>query len=124
MRFVIATLLWVLTSGLAFAHELTPTYPKLRQSIYDNVLVTNVTMFNRREDVNYYSIEVWDENWESVPFATSSKVIQLNYLERKNVELFFRISDRPRVTYICTRSKILETNETSVIASNICSKVK
>lgn len=124
MRFVITTLLWALTSGLAFAHELTPTYPKLRQSIYDNVLVTNITMFNRREDINYYSIEIWDENWESVPFATSSKVIQLNYLERKNVELFFRISDRPRVKYICTRSKILETNETSVIASNICSKVK
>lgn len=124
MRFVITTLLWALTSGLAFAHELTPTYPKLRQSIYDNVLVTNITMFNRREDINYYSIEIWDENWESVPFATSSKVIQLNYLERKNVELFFRISDRSRVKYICTRSKILETNETSVIASNICSKVK
>lgn len=124
MRFVITTLLWALTFGLASAHELTPTYPKLRQSVYDDVLVTNMSLFNRRQDVDYYSIEVWDEEWNAVQFAVSTKVVQVKYLERKNIEIFFKASDRERVTYICTRSRILKGEESSVIASNICSKVK
>ena len=124
MRFVITTLLWALTSGLALAHELTPTYPELRQSIYDDVLVTNITLFNRREDINYYSIEVWDEEWNPIPFAAASKVIKINYLERKNIEVFFKSADQERVRYICTRSRIIKGEETSVIASNICSKIK
>lgn len=121
MRFVIA-LLMVLTCGSATAHELTPTYFDLKPSIYDNVYSTSLTMFNRRVDVQYYQIEVYDADWRAIPFAASERIIKMNYLQRMKIELFFRKDDVMRVVYICTRSKILKGGGPSVIASNICSK--
>lgn len=122
MRFVIATLLLALTSVQATAHELTPTYFKMKPSIYDDVYVTTMTMFNRRDDVQYYQIEVYDADWNPVRFAASERIIKMNYLQRMNIDIYFKVSDRNRVTYICTRSKILKGGEPTVIASNICSK--
>ena len=124
MRFVIATLFWALSCAPSLAHELTPTYFKLTPSIYDNVDRTTMMMFNRRSDINYYQIEVYDAEWNSVPFATSERMMQLKYLERKSFEIYVKAKDAERVTYICTRSKILKGGESSVIASNICSKIK
>lgn len=124
MRFVIASLVWVLTCGISYAHELTPTYFKMEPSIYDGVLVTTMTMFNRREDIRYYQIEVYDNDWKPLTFAASEKILELNYLQRKNFEIYMRKGDAEKVTYICTRSKILKGGESSVIASNICSKIK
>lgn len=121
MRFVIALLLG-LTCGSAMAHELTPTYFDLKPSIYAAVYSTTVTMFNRRVDVNYYQIDVYDADWKAIPFAASEKVIKMNYLQRMKIELFFRKEDVRRVVYICTRSKILKGSGPAVIASNICSK--
>lgn len=123
MRFAIA-LLVALTCGPAMAHELTPTYPKLKPSIYDNVLETNLVIFNRREDVSYYEIEVWDEDWKPVPFATAEKIVEVKYLQRKRISVYFRERDAERAVYICTRSKLFKGGGTSVIASNICSKIK
>ena len=124
MRFVIATLTFVLACVSANAHELTPTYPELRPSIHDGVVVTDMLLFNRRDDVNYYQIEVFDEDWNAIPFASESRVIELGYLERKSFFIYFRDEDKDNVEYICTRSKILKGDDTSVIASNICSRVK
>jgi hypothetical protein len=124
MRFVIATLVWVLTCGLSYAHELTPTYFEMRPSFYDDVYATTMTMFNRREDVKYYQIEVYDEEWNPITFATTERILTLKYLERKGFEIYIKANDVDRVTYICTRSKILKGGESSVIASNICSKIK
>lgn len=123
MRFAIA-LLMALTCSPIMAHELTPTYPELKPSIYDNVLETSIILFNRREDVLYYEIEVWDENWNSVPFATAEKIVEVPYLGKKRISVYFRNKDQKRVVYICTRSKIIKGESTSVISSNICSKVK
>ena len=124
MRFVIAFIIMVLTHGLAFAHELTPTYFELRPSIYNNVYVTEMTMFNRRDDVKYYQVEVYDMDWKAVPFATSERIIEMRYLEKRRIELYFKKEDSERVLYICTRSKILKGGGPTVIASNICSKAQ
>ncbi len=125
MRFVIVILFWSLgLTCVAQAHELTPTYPKLKQSVYDSILTTTMVIFNRRADVNYYQIEVWDADWNKVPFASAEKIIKMNYLERKRLEIYFKDRDASRIKYICTRSKLLKGGGQSVVASNICSKVK
>ena len=124
MRFVIYTFMLMLACGTVSAHELTPTYPKLTPSIYAGVLKTTMTMFNRREDISYYQIEVYDENWNSIPFASENNVLKMEYLERKTLDIYIRSADSVRVKYICTRSKILKGEENSLIASNICSKVE
>lgn len=114
----------VLTCGPLQAHELTPTYPKLVPSIYDNIFRTTMSIFNRREDILFYQIEVYDEDWNGLPFASEANIIEVKYLQRKDFEIFIRKSDADKVRYICTRSKILKGDESSVIASNICSKIQ
>ena len=59
----------MLVSSIAFAHEMTPTYPEWRYSIYSDLLVTKMEMFNKRNDVEYYEIAVFDENWNPIPFV-------------------------------------------------------
>lgn len=113
----------VLASAV-YSHELTPTYPTLEPSIYGGVYKTTLTIFNRREDVSYYQIEVYDSDWNPIKFATQSQIFKLEYLARRNFDVYIKEEDINRVTYICTRSKILEGGDTSVISSNICSKVK
>lgn len=124
MRFVIAALISVLTCVSANAHELTPTYPKLTPSVYDGVLKTTMTLFNRRNDVFYYQIEVYDKDWKNIDFATEYKVLSIKYLEKKTFDIYIKSPDAEYVTYICTRSRILKGDKTSLIASNVCSKVK
>lgn len=111
-------------TSVATAHELTPTYPKLEPAVYDGILVADMVLFNRREDVNYYEIEVWDDNWNKIPFATSEKIVKMRYLERKRLYVYIKETDADKIRYICTRSKILKGGGPTVIASNICSKIK
>jgi hypothetical protein len=58
------------------AHEMTPAYPILDSSYIDGVVVAKMKLFNRREDVEYYQIEVYTEEWKPVNFATTSKVLK------------------------------------------------
>lgn len=122
MRYIFATLLMVLAS-FAQAHELTPTYPEAKLSSYDNVYEVTMSLFNRREDISYYEILVYDADWKQVSFAASDKIMKTEYLETKTFNIYFRESDVNRVVYICTVSKILKGNDSSVISSRICSKL-
>jgi len=74
-------------------------------------------------DVEYYKIEVTDEDWNDVPFITTDKVFKLNYLGRKDISIFL-----PRdtsATYICTKSMLEKRNASkSIISSKVCSKIK
>lgn len=109
----------------AFAHEMIPTYPELRPSYIDGLYSTNLIIFNRREDVRYYEIGVFDKDWNSLPFATNQKIIKIDYLRKKNIELYFRKQEIERVEYICTISKILKGEvRYTAITSKICSKIK
>ena len=45
-------------------------------------------MFNRRKDVEYYEIGVFDEEWKPVPFVTSYKILKLNYLSHVKFDVY------------------------------------
>ena len=68
------------------AHEMTPAYPKLKSSYVEGVSVTNLKLFNRRNDVSWYKIGVFTDKWKPVPFASTSNVIEVGYNKRKSFD--------------------------------------
>ena len=120
---LIAAALFIANS--AAAHELTPTYPEFKQSYVDNVLVTQQKLWNRRQDVEYYEIDVYDKNWFNIKFASANKVIKVGYLEHQVIDIYIRETDLDNVEYICTTSKQLKQDVQSTgVKSMICSRVK
>jgi len=114
-------------SGCSFAHQWTPTYPELTPSYVDGVMSTMMVLLNKRKDVSFYEISVYDKDWNAVPFVTTDKIVNINYLERKRIEVFVRKKDRLSVTYVCSKSKIISTrngDRLAIPSSRICSKIK
>ena len=123
MRFIVLFL--CLLSGYANAHQFTPTYPKLTVSHIAGVYKTEMLLFNAREEIRYYSLNVFDEEWNPIKFATESKLIAMDYQERKYVNIYISKTDVKRAKYICSKSKILQSvRNPSIVASRICSKIK
>ena len=124
-KIITAWILWCLSTSV-FAHEWTPTYPKLSQSFMEGILVAKMEIFNSRKDINYYEISVWDENWNKLQFSIGgTSIVYVKHLQRKSVEVYVRDKDRDIVTYICSRSKSLIDEEgITFVSSRICSKVK
>lgn len=110
----------------ANAHQFTPTYPKFEPAFVDGIMQTKMELFNKRQDVEYYELDVFDDNWQPVTFAASeSKIMQVNYLETKNIEIYVKAQDVRRVVYICTESRLFRNSaRQSLVASKICSKIK
>ena len=107
------------------AHEMTPTYPTLKSSYIDGVHVTKMKIFNRREGVEYYSIQVYTHDWKPLPFASTSKVINVKHNKRKLFDVYIRSNDLDKAVYICTESKIFKTDkQATLVSSRICSKIK
>lgn len=108
------------------AHQFTPTYPKLTSSYIEGVLHTEMKLFNRRNDVEYYELSVFDKDWNEVEFAIiGGKIFSVPYLQTKSLDIYISNKDAPRVVYICTTSKIVRKDVSStLISSKICSKVK
>jgi len=122
-RYLIILLFWI--SGYASAHEFTPTYPKLKQSYVEGILYTTMTLFNAREDVQYYEMGVFDEEWNKVPFSVVEPIMFIKHLERKKIEVYIREKDRDRALYICSTSKlIMSGGGKTAVRSRICSKIK
>jgi len=116
-------LLLLFVSGYASAHELTPTYPELRSSYMNDVYEVKLKMWNARGDVEYYKIEVTDEDWNDVPFITTEKVFRLKHFGRRDISIF--LPSDTTATYICTRSMLEKGNASkSIISSKVCSKIK
>lgn len=114
-----------LIGGYANAHQFLPTYPKFEQSFVSGVLYTKMELFNKRNDVEFYELSVHDKDWNTIPFASESKLIQINYLQTKFINVYIKQEDLIRVTYICTESKHKKENgQNTVISSKICSKAK
>jgi hypothetical protein len=110
----------------AIAHEMTPTYPKLRPSHLDNVYVTEMEMFNKRNDVQFYEIGVFDKDFKSIPFVSKYEVIDLKYLDHVTFDVYIRKQDVSRATYICSTSKLRKDDgaKRNPLSSKICSKIK
>jgi hypothetical protein len=122
---ILILLLSVLVSVSSNAHEMTPTYPELRPSHVPDVYTTTLEMFNRRSDVEYYDIGVFDNDWNPIPFVSAYKVIRLQYLGHVKFDIYIRKRDVDNVEFICSRSKIRKEDVTrTAISSKICSRVK
>ena len=108
------------------AHELTPTYPKLTPSYIPGVLSTHVVLWNARQDVSFYKVEVFDADMQPVSFiATGGDLKKVDYLGRAHIEVFVRDQDKDEATYICTQSKLKRgAVQKSLVASKVCSKIK
>ena len=121
-----ALLLLLLASGSAMAHELTPTYPKLTPSYIPGVMSTHVVLWNARQDINYYKVDVLDANMNPVSFiATGGDLKKVDYLGRAHIEVFVRQEDQDKATFICTESKLKRgAAQKSLVASKVCSKIK
>ena len=124
MKFLFLTLF--LISSLASAHEMTPAYPKLIPSQVDGLYKTTLKMFNKRDDVEFYDIGVFDRDFNAIPFVSSYSVFKIKYLGHVTFDLYIREKDAKRALYICSRSKLRKhpkTTRTS-LSSKICSKIK
>jgi hypothetical protein len=82
-------------------------------------------LFNTRKEIRYYSLNVFDQEWNPIRFASESKLIAMDYQERKYVDIYISKTDVKRAKYICSKSKILQSvRNPSIVASRICSKIK
>lgn len=123
LRYVLLLLVWI--GGPVNAHQFTPTYPKFGPSFVSGVSQTRMVLFNKRQDVEYYEVGVFTNEWLPVSFASESRFVNAKYLETKTINIYVRDDDLPRVTYICTESRIRRNDaKGTVISSKICSKVK
>lgn len=121
--FVILLLLVIGES--ATAHQFTPTYPKLEPSFVNGVVKAEMELFNSRSDVRFYELSVHDADWNDIPFASESKVVEVPYLNRKVLNIHIREKDRNKAVYICSKSKLLGSGSNlTMVSSKICSKIK
>jgi hypothetical protein len=123
-RYVFA-LLVSLIGGYVNAHQFLPTYPTFQSSFIEGVVYTKMQLFNKRKDVEFYELGVFDNEWNPISFASESKLIRVNYLETKDVNVYIKKEELKRIVYICTESKLKKQEvQNTVISSKICSKVK
>lgn len=125
IKYLLLLIVLVLGGKQVWAHEFTPAYPTLEQSYMDNILVTKMLLFNRRQDVTFYELSVFDGQWNPIPFAATDKIVEVKYLQRKYIEIYIREKDKSRAVYICSKSKLQSDSDmVTVVSSRICSKIK
>jgi hypothetical protein len=107
------------------SHQWTPTYPELRPSFVDGVRTTKMRLFNKRKDVRYYEIQVLDSEFRPVSFAANEKILFVDYLQTKTVEVYVPNKATRQPLYICTISKQVKQGKTkTMVTSRVCSKTK
>jgi|SaaInl5LU_22_DNA_1037371.scaffolds.fasta_scaffold00237_17 hypothetical protein len=112
-----------LYAGTASAHEMIPTYPKLSTVAIDGVYKTTMKMFNKREDVEFYEIGVFDKDFKEIPFVSTYKILKIRYLSHVTFDVYIRKADYEAATYICSKSKLRKASDIrTAISSRICSK--
>lgn len=123
MKYIIGFLFFMIPSW-CLAHEMVPTYPKLVPSHIDGLHKTTMTIFNKRQEVEYYEVGVFTEEWRPIPFVSNYKIHKIPYLTSVSVDLYVRDRDKNNVTYICSTSKLRAENITrTAVSSKICSKI-
>jgi len=104
---------------------MTPTYPKWKITAYDSIYKTTMEMFNKRSDVKWYEIGVFDEEWEPIPFVTKNKILRLKYLGHVTFDVYIGANNLDKAEYICSLSKIKGDNMNKpMMSSKICSRFK
>jgi len=117
----IASFVLITLSGNAVAHEMTPTYPTFSKSFMAGISVTTLNIFNKRKDVSYYEIGVFDDQWEPIPFVSEYTVIPMLYLDTVSFDVYVSNLSLGSVEYICSVSQV---QAGATVSSKICSRVK
>ena len=118
---IITFMLWAFCAS---AHEMTPAYPILKPSHVSGVVKVEMSLFNSREEIKYYQIELFDLNWQNIPFSSTYKIITVEYKAHKSFDVYIRKVDLDEAVYLCTTSKVKKTYESStLISSRICSRL-
>lgn len=124
MRYLLSLL--IVLSESAMAHEWTPTYPIFNTSSVEGINVSTMKLFNARDDVEYFEIGVFDEDWNGVPFAViGDNIIRVRHQEIEYIDVYIRSRDMKDAVYVCSKSKPLAEDTTRpMLFSRICSKIK
>lgn len=118
------SILFIGLASIVHAHEMTPAYPELKPSHVSGVMKVQLSLFNQREDVKYYQIELFDLDFNSKPFSSTYRIMKVDYKERRDFEVYIRRSDLNNPLYVCTISKVVKSRGTrTLISSRICSKI-
>jgi len=118
-------ILWLLLCGSVAAHDMTPTYPKWKMSFIPSAKMTTMQVFNKRSDVQWYEIGVFDKEWKPIPFVTRYKIINIKYLHRVRFDVYVNDKNAKVVEYICSTSKLRGNDDFKpIVESKICSRFK
>jgi len=118
-------ILWLLLCGSVAAHDMTPTYPKWKMSFIPSAKMTTMQVFNKRSDVQWYQIGVFDKEWQPIPFVTRYKIINIKYLHRVRFDVYVNDKNAKVVEYICSTSKLRGNDDFKpIVESRICSRFK
>lgn len=124
MRILFLIFALMLETNYVVAHELTPTYPKLRPSYVDGLLVASVSMFNARQEVEYYEVGVFTLDFRPIPFATTNAILKVPYGRHQSFDVYIRKEDASRAVYLCTMSKLRSDKPSdAIVASKVCSRL-
>ena len=117
--------LWLLLCGSVAAHDMTPTYPKWKMSFIPSAKMTTMQVFNKRKDVEWYEIGVFNKEWQPIPFVTRYKIINIKYLHRVRFDVYVNDKNAKVVEYICSTSKLRGNDDFKpIVESKICSRFK
>jgi len=120
-----SVILWVLLYSSVAAHDMTPTYPKWKMSFIPSAKMTTMKVFNKRSDVQWYQIGVFDKEWNPIPFVTRYKIIKINYLSSVKFDVYVNDANVKQATYICSTSKLRGNDDFKpIVESKICSRFK
>ena len=109
----------------AASHDMTPTYPKWKMSFIPSAKMTTMQVFNKRSDVQWYQIGVFDKDWQPIPFVTRYKIINIKYLKRVKFDVYVNEENAKLAEYICSTSKLRGNDDFKpIVESKICSRFK
>jgi hypothetical protein len=99
--------------------------PEVANFIHKGVHKTTMRLFNKREDVEFYEVGVFTEEWKPIPFVTDYKIMKLDYLKSVKFDVYINSSNKDKAEYICSLSKLRGNGETkTMVATKICSRFK
>ena len=116
--------LLLLSASQSNAHEMTPAYPQMKPTSVDGVVKFEMSLFNARDDVEWFMIGAFDIDFKPRRFASENNVLRVKHNERANFNVYLRKQDVGKTVYICTHSKLRgEDADIAMVASTICSRI-
>ena len=94
-------------------------------SFIPSAKMTTMRVFNKRADVSWYQIGVFDKDWNPIPFVTRYKILKVKYLSHVNFDVYVNQANAKEAEYICSTSKLRGNDDFKpIVESRICSRFK